>query len=150
MKKNTAKEFWERVDISGDGWHWLGTKNGRYGSFGYDSKNISAHKFSYEMENGKVPQGFEIDHLCRNRYCVNPAHLEAVTHKVNMERSKNHTDRKHKLPLGVYRNNGRTYMVGKYLSGRYWWISGFRNPDDAKVAYETMVLDDRELNAGLR
>lgn len=150
MKVNTAKDFWDKVDKSGNCWEWLGSRSNRYGSIQYNRKPYLVHRLSYMLTHGKLPDSLELDHLCRNRYCVNPDHLEAVTHKVNMERSKNHTDRKHKLPLGVYRNNGRTYMVGKYLSGRYWWISGFRNPDDAKVAYETMVLDDRELNKELR
>lgn len=51
-----------------------------------DSRNIMAHKASYEHFVGPVPEGLELDHLCRNRRCVNFAHLEAVTHAVNVAR----------------------------------------------------------------
>ena len=47
----------------------------------------SAHKWIYEHLVGEVPDGYELDHLCRNRNCVNPDHLEVVTHQVNMKRS---------------------------------------------------------------
>ncbi|MBS69355.1 MAG: hypothetical protein CMK98_13615 [Pseudomonas sp.] len=62
-----------------------------YGSFVTDTRAIShevslAHRFSYELHFGPIPDGFDIDHLCRVRSCVNPAHLEAVTHAVNCRR----------------------------------------------------------------
>lgn len=47
---------------------------------------IYAHRLSYELFVGPIPDGYELDHLCRNRGCVNPAHLEAVTHRVNVLR----------------------------------------------------------------
>ncbi len=51
----------------------------RYGT-GY------AHRLMYVLQNGPIPYGLELDHLCRMRSCINPAHLEAVTHKVNIHR----------------------------------------------------------------
>ncbi len=48
---------------------------------------MSAHRFSFEMVNGPVPNGLELDHLCRVRRCVNPSHLEAVTRLENIRRS---------------------------------------------------------------
>lgn len=68
---------------------WFGAHN----EFGYGlirdaqmGKNIRAHRFAYERENGAIPHGLEIDHLCRNKACVNPAHLEVVTHGENRRR----------------------------------------------------------------
>lgn len=51
---------------------------------GYGKRNIYAHRWSYEYFNGPIPDGLVIDHLCRNRWCVNPDHLRAVTHRDNL------------------------------------------------------------------
>lgn len=63
-------------------WQWdvLGSEG--YGSF-HDGRPGLAHRWSYEHHVGPIPAGLVIDHLCRNRGCVNPAHLEPVTDRVN-------------------------------------------------------------------
>jgi hypothetical protein len=75
-------------DLAADGcWRWLGnlSHNG-YGRFWFDGRNMPAHRYIWELKNGPVPVGLEIDHLCRSRSCVNPDHLEAVTHQENQRR----------------------------------------------------------------
>jgi hypothetical protein len=69
-------------------WLWTGVeRNGKgYGRFFFDGKNRLAHRWSYEHFKGPIPKGLELDHLCRVRGCVNPDHLEAVTHKENVLR----------------------------------------------------------------
>lgn len=71
-------------------WDWLGTINsngyGRLYFIGTPVRSTNAHRFSHEHFKGPIPQGLVIDHLCRNRRCVNPAHLEAVTDKENFRR----------------------------------------------------------------
>lgn len=73
---------------------WIGSvgKKG-YGQFGLGndgSRNrvVRAHRFSYELKYGPVPIGLELDHNCRVRSCVNPDHLEPVTHVENLRRSR--------------------------------------------------------------
>ena len=76
-------------DVTGC-WVWRsanGSSRG-YGQFKFNRKNMGAHRFSYEQERGKIPAGLTIDHLCRNRKCVNPSHLEAVTNQENLLRGK--------------------------------------------------------------
>lgn len=67
---------------------WVGSRNEfGYGVFRIDKgKNVRAHRFSYERSKGGIPEGFEIDHLCRNKSCVNPSHLEAVSPQENRRR----------------------------------------------------------------
>lgn len=67
---------------------WTGSiKKSGYGRFGKDRKTVLAHRVSYELNKGLISSGLVIDHLCRNRSCVNPQHLEAVTQDTNVKRS---------------------------------------------------------------
>lgn len=100
--------FWSKVDKSGDCWEWTNVKNNKgYGRFCLQGKLLMSHRVSYEIIVGKIPDGLELDHLCRNPGCVNPKHLEAVTHKENMRRARgnkpNHCIRGHELtPDNIY------------------------------------------------
>ena len=70
-------------------WLWLGAMTGnRYGSIKFKQKSAPVHRVSYTVFKGEIPAGFEIDHLCRVKCCINPDHLEAVLHKVNLLRGK--------------------------------------------------------------
>ena len=91
------ERFWPKVDKDGPisplrpelgpCWIWLAGRRGEYGGFAYaDDKNGYAHRYAYLLLRGEIPPKHDLDHLCRNVQCVNPYHLEAVTHKENMQR----------------------------------------------------------------
>lgn len=80
--------FWARVDsnFSTDCWPFLGAAAGGYGRFGAGGRIYAAHRVAYTLVRGPIPEGKFLDHLCRNRACCNPAHLEPVTNRVNTQR----------------------------------------------------------------
>lgn len=85
-----ADRLWSRVDKSGDCWLWTGGwVNDGYGRInlgGRGGRAVSVHRLAYELLVGPIPSGKELDHLCRNRACVNPAHLEPVDRRLNILR----------------------------------------------------------------
>lgn len=79
-----SDRFWSKVDASGDCWEWIGRQDKHgYGEFDFQRRPHRAHRISYTLLMGEVPSGMELDHLCRNPRCVNPDHLEPVTHREN-------------------------------------------------------------------
>ena len=85
--KTVDERFWEKVHKTDTCWLWLGSvTHGGYGQFRHKG-GTRAHRFAYESVKGKIPDGLYLDHLCHVRNCVNPAHLEAVTPRVNAIRS---------------------------------------------------------------
>lgn len=95
MITNLHERFFSKVEKTPTCWLWKrSTKTNfglSYGTFKYERRAMAAHIFCYEYEIGNVPKNMELDHLCRNTLCVNPSHLEPVTHKENTLRGNSPT-----------------------------------------------------------
>lgn len=84
-----AERFWAKVSPEPNTgcWLWSGAVTpAGYGKIAINRRLKAAHRLSYEMNVGPIPEGLEIDHLCKVKCCVNPAHLEPVTHSENCRR----------------------------------------------------------------
>lgn len=81
----TALRFFSRVKKTESCWVWVGPTSDGYGRFSLSKKlKVGAHRYSYELHKGPIQQGMVIDHLCRNRACVNPEHLSEKTNRENL------------------------------------------------------------------
>jgi len=90
---SVEERFWQYVDRTGPGgcWLWTGGQSHGYGNFmirreGGGYAQVQAHRFAYRQLVGPVPAGLVLDHLCRNKRCVRPQHLQPVTQQVNVQR----------------------------------------------------------------
>lgn len=83
--------FFDKVDTDFDSgcWNWTGARcgtNRAYGQFFLDGRRQLAHRAAWRIFIGEMPEGYDLDHLCRNPRCVNPWHIEPVPHRENVRR----------------------------------------------------------------
>lgn len=88
------ERLWERIDKNAPNGCWLWTRAlnaSGYGVVGRENKILRVHRVTYELLVGPIPEGMQLDHLCRVRACCNPDHLEPVTNRENWLRGQHHT-----------------------------------------------------------
>lgn len=155
LDDKTVSRFWAKVNRDGPVhptlgtpcWLWTRSTRRGYGRAraprGVGTE--AAHRIAWMMLVGPIPEGLELDHLCRVRACVNPAHLEPVTHAENLRRGirrdvsvgKTHCKHGHEYTrANVYMHRGARYCVECHRIRHRAWLSrkaearGFRRPGD--------------------
>ena len=117
MRTPVGERLLRRLIVDDNGCHiWPGGKNyGGYGLIGDGRNTYLAHRVAYTLAYGPIPDGLTIDHLCRQKLCCNPAHLEAVSIRENLMRAPN-------APAAL--NAAKTHCVNGHrfdeLNTRYW------------------------------
>lgn len=131
-KEYLDRHFWPKVRKSDGCWEWTGATNGvGYGQLNVKGKRWSAHRISYEIHIGAIPQGLLVRHRCDNRPCVRPDHLELGTHVDNardmVERGRVNSHRGDR----THCPNGHPFDE----DNTYWW-NGARQCRACKDAYQ--------------
>ncbi|MEU2393982.1 HNH endonuclease signature motif containing protein [Streptomyces sp. NPDC007369] len=115
MRDFTDRFLAKVTDAEGGCWEWTGhIMNSGYGRFWLDGEQQYAHRVAYEVLRGPIPAGLVIDHLCRNRRCANPDHLEPVTNRTNILRGEGFAARRARQThclRGHLFDNGNTYVA---------------------------------------
>lgn len=128
MTSTAMERFWSKVEITPSCWSWKAATSRGYGRFHYERRIAIAHKYSFELANGPVPDGMDVDHTCHNRACVNPAHLRLATRKQNLENRQGPTKNSKSGIRGVtwspankrweafVGHDGKVYRAGSFLT----------------------------------
>ena len=146
MRKTVPVEerFWAKVQKTEECWLWTASTIRGYGQLHLTTqpkkRMILAHRFAYELLVGPIPEGLELDHLCRQPLCVNPAHLEPVMHGENVRRGLSGILTTH-CPKGHPYSDENTYYDGKSRECRIcrrvnfaaWHVQRRRDIEEGRV-----------------
>lgn len=115
MTTELYKKLMKRIRVEGDCWIWTAGINQGYGRFREGNTQLLVHRVFYEHFKGPIPKELVIDHLCRNRACQNPAHLELVTRRENVVRGENHVA---KQIAATHCHNGHEFTTDNTIRDR--------------------------------
>lgn len=129
------QRFWERVRKTSTCWNWTGEPSDTgYGQITFDKTWRSAHRASWELHHGPIPEGMVIDHRCHNRACVRPSHLRVGTQKQNVENHQGATKASATGVRGVFMDKRYgTYYVQVTHNRKTRSLSGFANIEEAEA-----------------
>jgi hypothetical protein len=129
------ERFWAKVDISGpdECWLWTAHRNKKgYGTFKIGDKSYHAHRVSFMLEHNMMPP--LIDHACRNKGCVNPTHLRAVTNKQNLENLGIHSKNTSGVRGVNWNPKSRKWSARVKHNRKQYWGGSFDRIEDAEAA----------------
>lgn len=115
-----SERFWSRVEKTDSCWLWLGARYGgnRHGVLSVNGSTIGAHRYSWELERGSIPEKMQVFHTCNNLHCVNPSHLFLGI------KNSNQTGLKRKKKRAEDRFFSRVYKFSETKGGCWIWNGG--------------------------
>lgn len=137
MFKTEEERFWEKVAKGepSDCWLWTAATRGAYGFFNVPPTTIGAHRYSYQLANGPIPDGLVVDHICRIPLCVNPSHLQAVPVYLNSQNTEGASSRSRTgIPNVWWCSTWKRWTGQVTLRGRKESIGYFRSIEQAEAA----------------
>lgn len=131
----SERRFWEQVARTDDCWLWIGgAVNSGYGRTTIDGVKWLVHRYAYVVEYGDIPAGLVIDHTCRNKLCIRPDHLRAVSHVTNVRAQGLRTNNTSGV-RGVSWDKARGKWVARVnVSGRKHHLGRFATLEEAAQA----------------
>ena len=139
--------IWARVArIEGvDCWLWTGHQIwGGYGTAMMGGRERPVHRIIYEAMRGEIDEGLQLDHLCRNRLCVNPDHLEEVTNRENVLRGAKSAlkpDATSRFPGVSWDEPRQAWKAQAMPNGRQTFLDRFATEKEAHTAYVDAITD---------
>ena len=145
--------FWAKVDETGTCWTWTASKDrDGYGQIWFAGKLRVAHRIAYEIANGPIPTGKQLDHICRVPACVRPGHLRVVTNKQNQENLTGAYSNSRSGIRGVNWNSGRRkWAVGVQHNGKAYHgglFTSLPEAEQAVIALRNRLFTHNELDRG--
>lgn len=137
-----TERFWTKVNKTSGCWIWTGATMSGYGIFRMHSRNFVAHRVAYMWANGPIPNGYEVDHMCFTRACVNSDHLRLLTHQQNGQNRSSANANSRSGVRGVYWNELRQgWMCAAVIGDHMTRMGPFPTVDEAE---QTIVAWRRE------
>lgn len=142
---SAEERFWSKVNKSTgtDCWEWTAGRRKDYGGFQRLGKSLYAHRYSYEIAYGEIPEGHFIDHMCHNTICVNPAHLQAVTPALSGQNRQGAT----RLSISGHRGVSLVKKTGRwrargYLNRKCYGIGTYGTAEEAAEAASNWRIEN--------
>lgn len=127
--------FWQKVEKSDECWLWVGSDDGKgYGKFRIDGRAQRVHRISYEWAFGKIPDGREVDHVCRVRNCVKPSHLRLVTRSENLQNIGPSALSKSGVRGVHWNKHHRAWVANASTAGKRTHLGYFSTVEEAEAA----------------